>query len=80
MLSIHLRPRETHIADIKDLTHVTSDLGVGARELNLDRSPAEIGSLREVGNGGDQGQSGKQVVKESLGSRFQKGQSHKGEG
>lgn len=58
------------VPNIEDLTVNTADLGVAAAELNVDRGPAKVGSHGEVGNGGGHGNSGSDVMENTMLTRL----------
>jgi len=53
------------VADIEDLAHVTRDLRIAAKELNMDSGPAKIGSHAEVSNSSNHGDGGSDVVEDA---------------
>lgn len=64
------------VSNIKDLSQVATDLGVGSLELDLDGSPAEVRAHGEVGNRGNQGDGSGDVVEEALRAWLGEGQTH----
>ena len=62
------------IAHVEDLTDVARDLGVAADELDLDTGLTEVGAHGEVGNSGDHGNGGGNVVEDTTATRLGEGE------
>ena len=58
------------VAHVKDLAVGTMNLAVGTHELHGDRCKAQVRCHGEVGNGCDQGNSGGDVVEDTVGARL----------
>lgn len=68
-----------NVADVEDLTIVTSLL-TRAMELNSDGSPANVGGHGKVGDGGDKGDTGSDVVEETVLARLGGRETHEDDG
>jgi hypothetical protein len=69
-----------NIPDVENLSHIATDLGISAEELDLDGGPAKIAAHTEVCDGGDQADRDVEVVEQALGAWLEEGEAHKGEG
>lgn len=65
-----------NVADVEDLAQVAGHFGITALELDLDGRPAQVGTLGEVGNGGDEESRGKDVVEQTVGAGLCERQAH----
>lgn len=54
------------ISDIEDLTIDAGNLGVTSQELDGDGSPAKVGAHGEVGNGGNHGDGGRDIMEDTV--------------
>lgn len=59
-----------NVADIEDLTVPAGNDRLASNELDIDGSPAQVGSHGEVGNGGDHGDSCGDVVEDTVLARL----------
>jgi len=74
------RDEPINVTDIEDLTVQACDLGVAADELNGSWCPANVGSHAEVGDGGDHGDTGGDVVEDAVLARLGVGETEEGDG
>lgn len=68
------------VTDVEDLTVETSDLWVGADKLDSNGSPAKVTGHAEVGDGSSHGDSGCDVVEETVLARLCGTETEKDEG
>ena len=68
------------VANVKDLTEGTSNLGVATYELGCDASLSQVGAHGEVGDTGDHGNGSGNVVEEAVAARLGEGEANKGDG
>jgi hypothetical protein len=65
---------------VEDLTVETANLGVVADELDGNAGPAKVGGHGEVGDGGNHGDHGGDVVEDTVLTRLGEGKTHEGNG
>jgi len=70
----------TDVANIKDLTIDTTDNRVVARELDINRRPAQVGAHGEVRDRSDHGDGGGDIVEDAVVAGLGKGEAYEGEG
>jgi len=64
------RDEPINVTNIEDLTVQACDLGVAADELDGSWCPANVGGHAEVGDGGDHGDTGGDVVEDTVLARL----------
>lgn len=67
------------VAHVEDLTLNPGDEVAGTLKFDVDRCPAEVGGHAEVGDGGDQRDSGSNIMEETLSARLASGHGEDGE-
>jgi len=69
----------SNVEDFPISTLKTTDLWVVTDEFDWDTGLTEVGAHAEVGDGSDQGDSGGDIMEETVGTRPGEGQAHEGE-